>query len=75
MLIHAKLPPGVIYPQLNQFPENYDDFLAAFRDGQTVDRNNFLTTADTVQTNMYKTALGSKHLETLLSGESCVNLV
>ncbi len=64
MLIHAKLPPGVNYPQLTQFPENYDDFLAAFRDGQTVDRNNLLTTADTPQTHMYKTALGSKHLET-----------
>ena len=77
MLIHTKLPPGVNYPQLTQFPENYDDFLAAFRDGQTVDRNNLLTTADTLQANMYKTALGSKHLETRgnpIQGESLVDV-
>jgi len=77
MLIHTKLPPGVIYPQLTQFPENYDDFLAAFRDGQTLDRNNLLTTADTLQTNMYKTALASKHLETKgnpIQGESLVDV-
>jgi pyrimidine deaminase RibD-like protein len=77
MLIHTKLPPGIIYPQLTQFPENYDDFLAAFRDGQTVDRNNLLTTADTLQTNMYKTALGNKHLETRgnpIPGESLVDI-
>ena len=64
MLIHEKLPPGHIYPQLTQFPANYPDFLAAFRGGQTVDRNTYLTTADTLQTNMYKTALASGHLTT-----------
>jgi Cytidine and deoxycytidylate deaminase zinc-binding region len=62
MLIHEKLPYGQIYPQLTQFPTNYADFLAAFRGGQTVDSNNLLTTADTIQTNMYKTALASGHL-------------
>ena len=77
MLIHTRLPPGVNYPQLTQFPENYDDFLAVFRDGQTVDRNNFLTTADALQTAMYKTALASKHLETKgnpIPGESLVDV-
>jgi Cytidine and deoxycytidylate deaminase zinc-binding region len=77
MLIHTKLPPGVSYPQLNQFPENYDDLLAAFRDGQTVDRNNYLTTADTLQTNMFKTAFASKHLEMQgnpIPGESLVDI-
>jgi pyrimidine deaminase RibD-like protein len=64
LLIHEKLPPGHIYPQLTQFPANYPDFLAAFRGGQTVDRNTYLTTADTLQTNMYKTALASGHLTT-----------
>lgn len=62
MLIHEKLRPGQIYPQLTQFPANYADFLAAFRGGQTVDNNTYLTTADTVQTAMYKTALASGHL-------------
>lgn len=62
MLIHTKRPPGVFYPQLTQFPANYDDFLAAFRDGQTVDNNTYLTTADTLQTYMYKTGLMSGHL-------------
>ena len=62
MLIHERLHPGQIYPQLNQFPANYTDFLAAFRDGQTVDNNTYLTTADTVQTAIYKAALASGHL-------------
>jgi hypothetical protein len=62
MLIHTKLPPGHLYPHLTQFPTNYADFLAAFRDGQTVGDNSYLTTAGTLQTNMYKTALASGHL-------------
>jgi pyrimidine deaminase RibD-like protein len=62
MLIHKPLPPGHIYPQLTQFPSNYADFLAAFRGGQTVDRNSHLTTGTAVQTAMYKTALASGHL-------------
>jgi len=62
MLIHKKLPRGHLYPQLTQFPTNYADFLAAFRGGQTVDNNTYLTTANTVQTYMYKTALASGHL-------------
>jgi hypothetical protein len=76
MLIHTKLPPGHLYPQLTQFPTDYLDFLAAFRDGQTVDRNNLLTTADTVQTNTYKTALANKFLEVRgnpIQGESLVD--
>jgi pyrimidine deaminase RibD-like protein len=77
LLIKTKLPPGLIYPQLTQLPANYADFLAAFRDGQTVDRNTYLTTADTLQTNMYKTALASGHLVTRASpiqGESLVDI-
>jgi len=62
MLIHEKLPYGQIYPQLTQFPTTSADFLAVVRGGQTVDSNNLLTTADTIQTNMYKTALASGHL-------------
>lgn len=64
MLIHTKLPPGHIYPQLTHLPTNYTDFLAAFRGGQTVDNNTYLATADTVQTHMYKTAITSGHLAT-----------
>jgi pyrimidine deaminase RibD-like protein len=64
MLIHEKLQPGLIYPQLTRFPANYADFLAAFRGGQTVDNNMYLTTANTLQTAMYKTALASGHLTT-----------
>lgn len=63
MLIHTKLPAGQ-YPQLTQFPANYDDFLAAFRGGQTVDNNTYLTTADTPQTHLYKAAIMSGHLMT-----------
>jgi pyrimidine deaminase RibD-like protein len=77
MLIHIKLPPGHIYPQLTQFPANYTDFLAAFRDGQTVDRNTYLTTADTPQTYLYKAAIMSGHLVTNgnpLQGESLVDI-
>jgi hypothetical protein len=66
-----------MYPQLTQFPANYHDFLAAFRDGQTVDRNNYLTSAETPQTHMYKTALSSGHLITQgnpIQGESLVDI-
>jgi pyrimidine deaminase RibD-like protein len=77
MLIHEKLPAGSIYPQLTQFPDNYADFLAAFRGGQTVDNNTYLTTADTSQTAMYKTALASGHLTkkgSPIRGESLVDI-
>ena len=62
MLIHTKLPPGHLYPQLTQFPTNYPDFLAAFRGGQTVDNNTYLTTGNAVQTHLYKAAIASGHL-------------
>ena len=77
MLIKTKLSPGHLYPQLTQFPGNYHDFLAAFRGGQTVDGNTYLTTADTPQTHMYKTALTSGHLTTQgnpIQGESLVDI-
>jgi len=64
MLIHEKLRPGQIYPQLTQFPANYADFLAAFRGGQTVDNNTHLTTGNAVQTHLYKAAIASGHLTT-----------
>jgi pyrimidine deaminase RibD-like protein len=64
MLIHTKLPAGHIYPQLTQFPANYADFLAAFRGGQTVDNNTYLTTGNAVQTHLYKAAIASGHLTT-----------
>jgi pyrimidine deaminase RibD-like protein len=64
MLIHEKLRPGQIYPQLTQFPANYADFLAAFRGGQTVDNNTYLTTGNAVQTHLYKAAIASGHLTT-----------
>jgi pyrimidine deaminase RibD-like protein len=62
VLIHTKLGPGQLYPQINQFPKNYFDFLAAFRGGQTVDNNTHLTTGNTLQTANYRTAIGSGHL-------------
>jgi len=77
LLIREKLSPGHIYPQLTQLPANYADFLAAFRDGQTVDNNTYLTIANTLQTSMYKTALGSGHLTTRgnpIQGESLVDI-
>lgn len=77
MLIHTKLPAGHIYPQLSQFPTNYTDFLAVFRGGQTVDNNTYLTTANTLQTAMYKTALASGHLTTKgnpIKGESLLDI-
>jgi hypothetical protein len=39
MLIREKLPHGYNYPQIAQFPADYTDFLAVFRDGQTIDDN------------------------------------
>lgn len=77
MLIHTRLPPGHIYPQLTHLPANYDDFLAACRGGQTVDRNNYLTNADTPQTHLYKAAILSGHLTTKgnpIQGESLVDI-
>src|SRR5665213_3447024 len=77
MLIHEKLRPGHIYPQLTHFPTNYDDFLAAFRGGQTVDNNPYLTTADTPQTQLYKAAIMSGHLTTKgnpVQGESLLDI-
>jgi pyrimidine deaminase RibD-like protein len=77
MLIHTKLPAGRTYPQLTQFPANYADFLAAFRGGQTVDNNSYLSTANTLQTAMYKTALASGHLTTKgnpIQGESLLDI-
>lgn len=63
MLIKTKLPPGHIYPQLTQAPlTNYADFLNFFRDGQTLDDNNELTIAQTVQNAMFKAAIASGHL-------------
>lgn len=62
MLIHERLRPGHPYPQITDFPTNYADFLEIFHDGQTVDNNMLLTTADTPQTAIYKAALSSGHL-------------
>jgi pyrimidine deaminase RibD-like protein len=62
MLIHEKLRPGHPYPQITDFPASYADFLEVFRNGQTVDNNMLLTTADTAQTAIYKAALSSGHL-------------
>ena len=77
MLIHTKLPAGQIYPQLTQFPANYPDFLAAFRGGQTVDNNTYLTTGNAVQTHLYKAAIASGHLTTKgnpIQGEFLVDI-
>jgi pyrimidine deaminase RibD-like protein len=77
MLIRTKLPPGHNYPQLTQFPTNYFDFLAAFRDGQTVDNNTYLTTAVSLQTSLYKAAIMSGHLVVKgnpIQGESLVDI-
>lgn len=64
MLIHQKLPAGHPYPQITQFPSDYADFLAAFRDGQTLDNN--LGAGDIMNTTQYmmlRTAITSGHLE------------
>ena len=77
MLIHEKLPPGHLYPQLTQFPTNYADFLADFRGGQTVDNNTYLTTGNAVQTHLYKAAIASGHLTTKgnpIQGEFLVDI-
>jgi hypothetical protein len=78
MLIHEKLRPGAMYPQLTWFSANsYVEFLEAFRDGQTVDRNNLLCTADTPQTHFFKTAITSGHLRhegSPIQGESLENI-
>ncbi len=77
MLIHERLPQGHLYPQLTQFPANYPDFLAAFRGGQTVDNNTYLTTGNAVQTHLYKAAIASGHLTTKgnpIQGEFLVDI-
>lgn len=64
MLIHQRLRPGQLYPQITQFPSDYADFLAVFRDGQTIDNN--LDARDIMQTTqymMFRTAITSGHLE------------
>ena len=64
MLIHEKLPPGYIYPQITQFSTNYVDFLAAFRGGQTIDNNLTATSiAITPQAQMLQIAITSGHLK------------
>ena len=78
MLIHEKLPPGHIYPQITQFSANYVDFLAAFRGGQTIDNNLTATTiATTPQAAMLKIAVTSGHLTMRgipILGESLVDI-
>jgi pyrimidine deaminase RibD-like protein len=77
MLIHEKLRPGQLYPQITQFPDNYADFLAAFRGGQTVDNNKYLTMGNAVQTHLYKAAIASGHLTTKgnpIQGEFLVDI-
>src|SRR6266566_6458733 len=77
MLIHERLPQGHLYPQLTQFPANYPDFLAAFRGGQTVYNNTYLTTGNAVQTHLYKAAIASGHLTTKgnpIQGEFLVDI-
>jgi pyrimidine deaminase RibD-like protein len=63
MLIREKLPSGRLYPQITQFSTNYVDFLAAFRDGQTIDNNLTATSiASTPQAQMLQIAITSGHL-------------
>jgi len=63
LLIREKLPPGHIYPQLSHAPlTTYADFLNFFRGGQTLDDNNEMTIAPTVQNAMFRTAIASGHL-------------
>jgi pyrimidine deaminase RibD-like protein len=63
MLIHAKLPPGHLYPQITQFSTNYVEFLAAFCGGQTIDNNLTATSiASTPQAQMLNIAITSGHL-------------
>ena len=63
MLIKEKLPPGHIYPQITQAPDNYFDFLNFFRGGHTIDDNLGATSiASTLQANLLKAAISSGHL-------------
>jgi pyrimidine deaminase RibD-like protein len=64
MLIHTKLPPGHLYPQITQAPiSTYADFLNFFRGGHTIDDNLGATTiASTMQATMLTTAIASGHL-------------
>jgi pyrimidine deaminase RibD-like protein len=64
MLIHPKLSAGHLYPQITQFPVDYADFLAVFRDGQTIDNNlDARDIMNTTQYMMFRTAITSGHLE------------
>jgi hypothetical protein len=64
VLIHQKLPAGHRYPQITQFSSDYADFLAAFRDGQTIDNNlDAVAIKATLQYMMFTTAITSGHLE------------
>ena len=78
MLIHEKLPPGRLYPQITQFPANYVDFLAAFRGGQTIDNNLTATViANTPQAAMLEIGIRSGHLTKKgnpIQGESLVDI-
>lgn len=62
MLIHEKMPPGSLYPQITQFSTNYVDFLAAFRSGQTIDDNLDSRVATTLQAGLLRAAIASGHL-------------
>jgi len=78
MLIHQKLPAGHVYPQITQFPVDYADFLAAFRDGQTIDNNlDARDIMNTTQFMMFRTAISSGHLEKQgnpIQGESLLDI-
>jgi pyrimidine deaminase RibD-like protein len=64
MLIHKKLPPGRIYPQITQAPvNNYTDFLNFFRGGHTIDDNlDARVIAATPQAAMLGIGVASGHL-------------
>jgi pyrimidine deaminase RibD-like protein len=64
MLIHEKLPPGRIYPQITQAPiNNYVDFLNFFRGGHTIDDNLGATVvAATLQAAMLNISVASGYL-------------
>jgi pyrimidine deaminase RibD-like protein len=78
MLIHDKLPPGSMYPQVTQFSKNYVEFLAAFRGGQTIDNNLTATViANTLQAYMLNIGITSGHLikkGNPIQGESLVDI-
>ncbi len=67
MLILKKRPQGSIYPQITQAPiGSYADFLNFFRGGHTIDDNlGARTIQDTVQYQMFNTAIASGHLTKL----------